>query len=68
MPLTEWLTQFPNVKYDLTDWVFGRGTIYVYGTSSDLERMAESPELLVEFHEMLMSTFKTSRIEYEVIN
>ena len=64
MSLFEWLKQFPNVKYDLTDFVFGKGTIYVYGKTSDLERMSQSPELLVEFHEMIIRIFKTTRIEY----
>lgn len=67
-PLNEWLKEFPNVKFDLVQWMFGNGTVYVKGSSADLERMAKDPELLVEFHESIINTFDTINIEYVTVN
>lgn len=66
--LDEWLKEFPNVKFDLKDWLFGRGTVYIKGPASDLQKMASEPELLIEFHETIINSFNTTNIKYVEIN
>lgn len=66
--LDDWLKEFPNVRFDLKDWLFGKGTVYIKGSASDLQKMASEPDLLVEFHESVINALNTTKIEYVQID